>query len=347
MSSSREANDRTPPRPASDPSNSLLRVVDLQVSFRNGGVLVPVLDTVNLDIPAGSAIGLVGESGSGKTMLCRAMLGTLDRHGATVTDGQIIYDDQPLVGAGEDVWRQIRGHRIGYVPQSSLAGLNPLLTVRSHLREVLDPQRFSKGSDADQECLRMLDGVRIARPEQVLDFYPNQLSGGMRQRVMIALAIGLRPTVLVADEPTTALDVTIQREILQLLMSLRSETGMAIVLVSHDLAVIEELCEEVVVLYAGAAVESGPLEKVIGTPHHPYTWALSASRVDRVDPAHDLKTIAGDPVAVGGWPTGCRFWPRCPMARDDCREGGQPPLTTLGSGHASACLYPHEVGGLR
>ena len=321
-------------------------MIDLQVSFQIGGQIVPVLDTVNLDVPAGGSIGLVGESGSGKTMLCRAMLGTLYRHGATVTAGEIMYEGLPLVDASESVWRQIRGHRIGYVPQSSLAGLNPLLTVKDHLREVLDPRKYGRGQEADAECIRMLDRVRIARAEQVINLRPNQLSGGMRQRVMVALAIGLSPTVLVADEPTTALDVTVQHEILELLMSLRSETGMAIVLVSHDLAVVEELCDEVVVLYAGAAVESGPLDKVISTPHHPYTWALASSRVDRVDPAQDLKTVAGDPVTVGGWPSGCRFWPRCPMSRDDCREGGQPRLSTLGPGQSSACLYPHEVKDL-
>jgi oligopeptide/dipeptide ABC transporter ATP-binding protein len=320
---------------------ALLQVEDLRVSFRKaGGVLLPVLDTANLLVRRNEAVGIVGESGSGKTMLCRSLIGTLPRHGAVVVSGKIVFEGVDLARAPESVWQKVRGRAIGYIPQSSLAGLNPVLTVRTHLVEAL--AAVAPTSGAEREALRLLELVRIPRAKQVLDQRPHELSGGMRQRVMIAAALAQRPKLLLADEPTTALDVTVQHEILQLIGKLREELGMALVLVSHDLAVIEEVCDSLFVMYAGATVEAGPLPLVASAPRHPYTRALRLSRVDTATPGTDLEAIGGEPPAVGAWPVGCRFWPRCSLADEACRQGPQPPLRAVGR-QRSACIHADRM----
>ncbi|MDE2926345.1 MAG: ABC transporter ATP-binding protein [Acidobacteriota bacterium] len=317
----------------------ILRVESLRIGVPRGrGDLLSIVDTADFHLRRHQALGIVGESGSGKTMLCRALMGTLRRHGAVVASGRILYRDQDLAGADEKVWRRIRGRRIGYVPQSSLAGLNPVLTVRTQLTEAIHAARDVSNTEADHQALQLLDLVRILRPGQVLEMRSHELSGGMRQRVMIAAALSQEPEILIADEPTTALDVTIQREILSLINRLRERLKMALIFVSHDLAVIEEVCDSVMVMYAGASVENGPLDAVVRHPRHPYTRALLASRVDLAVPGEDLETIPGDPASVGAWPDGCRFWPRCSLADADCREDAQPPLAPAGI-QRTACLH--------
>jgi oligopeptide/dipeptide ABC transporter ATP-binding protein len=306
--------------------------------------MVCIIDTANLSLTAHGAVGLVGESGSGKTMLCRSLLGTLGRRKAAVLSGSIWFGGRDLARAPEGDWRQVRGRQIGYVPQSSLAGLNPVLTVRTQLVEALTATRQMSRHDVEQRALELLDLVRIPRARYVLELRSHQLSGGMRQRVMLAAALAQEPRLLVADEPTTALDVTVQREILELIAGLRKELGMALVLVSHDLAIVEQVCERVVVMYAGATVEAGPVEAVVAGPRHPYTRALRLSRVDTAVPGQDLETIAGEPPSVGAWPPGCRFWPRCPLADDACRHGDQPPLQQVG-GQLSACIHTDRMNG--
>jgi oligopeptide/dipeptide ABC transporter ATP-binding protein len=307
--------------------------------------MVCIIDTANLSLTAHGAVGLVGESGSGKTMLCRSLLGTLGRRKAAVLSGSIWFGGRDLARAPEGDWRQVRGRQIGYVPQSSLAGLNPVLTVRTQLVEALTATRQMSRHDVEQRALELLDLVRIPRARYVLELRSHQLSGGMRQRVMLAAALAQEPRLLVADEPTTALDVTVQREILELIAGLRKELGMALVLVSHDLAIVEQVCERVVVMYAGATVEAGPVEAVVAGPRHPYTRALRLSRVDTAVPGQDLETIAGEPPSVGAWPPGCRFWPRCPLADDACRHGEQPPLQQVG-GQLSACIHTDRMNGV-
>jgi oligopeptide/dipeptide ABC transporter ATP-binding protein len=306
--------------------------------------MVCIIDTANLSLTAHGAVGLVGESGSGKTMLCRSLLGTLGRRKAAVLSGSIWFGGRDLARAPEGDWRQVRGRQIGYVPQSSLAGLNPVLTVRTQLVEALTATRQMSRHDVEQRALELLDLVRIPRARYVLELRSHQLSGGMRQRVMLAAALAQEPRLLVADEPTTALDVTVQREILELIAGLRKELGMALVLVSHDLAIVEQVCERVVVMYAGATVEAGPVEAVVAGPRHPYTRALRLSRVDTAVPGQDLETIAGEPPSVGAWPPGCRFWPRCPLADDACRHGEQPPLQQV-CGQLSACIHNDRMNG--
>ncbi len=325
----------------------LLEVRDLKVSFPKAhGRMLPVIDTASLLLHVDEALGVVGESGSGKTMLCRTMLGTLERHGARAHGGRVVVNGRDYLNAAESDWRRIRGRVIGYVPQSSLAGLNPVLTIGTQLVESIVAVRPTGQREARREALELLEMVHIPRAASVLEDRPHQLSGGMRQRVMIASALAQRPKILVADEPTTALDVTTQREILTLLGKLRRELGMALILVSHDLAVIEEVCDSVMVMYAGASVEMGPAQDLHSHPRHPYTRALRVSRVDTAQPGKDLETIPGEAVCVGVWPAGCRFAPRCSMAIDPCRAADQPGLQPTGC-HMSACLRAADMEALR
>ncbi|MBC7810629.1 MAG: ABC transporter ATP-binding protein [Burkholderiales bacterium] len=322
--------------------NPLLEVEDLKVSFRTKRGLLPVIDSVNVTLNANQAMGIVGESGSGKTMLCRALIGTLSRHSAVITSGKLLFDGNDLANAPDHTWRQVRGRHIGYVPQSSLAGLNPVLTVGTQLIESIRVVKSIGQREAEREALELLERVHIARAPQVLKARSPELSGGMRQRVMIAAAIAQKPELLVADEPTTALDVTVQREILNLLKSLRQDLGMALILISHDLAVIEEMCESMVVMYAGASIESGTVEALVNTSRHPYTRSLRASRIDRAVPGQDIEAISGDPLTVGNWPAGCRFWPRCPLGDDACQHGQQPALAPVAR-QLSACIYADRI----
>ena len=321
----------------------LLKVEDLKVSFvKGGGRLLPVIDAANLSLRCDQAVGVVGESGSGKTMLCRSLIGTLRRRGAIITSGKVLFNGRDLAGAPESVWARIRGREIGYVPQSSLAGLNPILTVKTQLIEAITVLQPVSRREAEKEAIRLLELVRIPRAGTVLKQRSHQLSGGMRQRVMIAAALAQKPKLLVADEPTTALDVSVQKEILSLINQLRSDLGMALILVSHDLSVIEEVCESVMVMYAGATVETGPVEELTGSPCHPYTRALRLSRVDTAAPGQDLEAIAGEPPTIGSWPIGCRFWPRCPLGDEQCQTGLQPGLKPIGR-QFTACIYAERM----
>ncbi len=287
---------------------------------------------------AGGSIGIVGESGSGKSMLCRALIGTLGRYGAHISGGSAVFDGIDLVGASTKAWLRIRGRQIGYVPQSSLAGLNPVLSVGVAMREAVTADTPMSGSAARKAAMTYLDMVQLPNVAGLLDKRPHELSGGMRQRVMIAAALARRPAVLVADEPTTALDVSVQSEILSMLCELRESLGMTLMLVSHDIAVVEQVCDDILVMYAGATVEAGPQGVTTTAPLHPYTSALLNSRIDLAEPGEQLRTIDGEPPLAGSWPSGCRFWPRCPIAQDDCKVGEQPRVADFG-GRFSACLH--------
>ena len=323
--------------------NILLEVQDLQISFRKAyGRLLPVVDVANFKLKPDEAMGIVGESGSGKTMLSRAIIGTLARRGALITAGKIFFGGIDLSTASEHTWRHIRGKQIGYVPQSSLAGLNPVLTIETQLIESITSSKRSSIKDAKTKAAELLEMVCIARAKQVLKNRAHELSGGMRQRVMIAAAIAQNPKLLIADEPTTALDVTVQKEVLKLITSLRKELGMALILITHDLAVIEEVCDTVMVMYAGTSVEFGPVTVLASTPKHPYTLALRDSRVDIASPGEELEAIPGDPTSVGDWPQGCRFWPRCSLADDMCRTDSNYPLLSLGN-QLSACIHHKQT----
>ncbi len=316
---------------------SLLDIANLTIGIPRGRATpLVIVENASLRLQPGEMLGLIGESGSGKTMLCRSLIGTLRRRGAAILSGRITLAGTDLAHTDERAWRDIRGRRVGYVPQSALAGPNPVMTIGAQLREAI--LQGTPGTDVPARARELLALVQIRRPELVLDQYPHQLSGGMRQRVMIACAIAGTPELLVADEPTTGLDVTVQAGIMQLLRDIRARLGTAIILVSHDLALVDDVCDRILVMHAGACVESVPAN---ATPRHPYTIALNRSRIELAEPGAPLITIAGQPPSVGDWPPGCRFAARCSIAQPDCSLGPHPPLR--GEAHANACLHPERA----
>jgi oligopeptide/dipeptide ABC transporter ATP-binding protein len=317
----------------------LLDIRDLRIGIRRGRrPPLVIVDKADLRLGRGEIHGLVGESGSGKTMVCRSLIGTLSRRGASVLSGSIRLGDLDLATADEATWRTVRGRRVGYVTQSALAGLNPVITIGAQLKEAIR-QTGASGAAADRQAVELLDRVRIRRPEVVAGQHPHQLSGGMRQRVMIACAIATGPEIIVADEPTTGLDVTVQAEIMKLLKAIQAETGVSVILVSHDLALIDAVCDRVTIMHAGTCVESATVEQ-IARPRHPYTAALNRSRIELALPGSELRTIRGRPPAVGGWAPGCRFADRCDGVRPDCRTGEHPRLAEVAAGHRTACPFP-------
>lgn len=314
------------------------------------GETIPVVDKAWLHIGEGETLGLVGESGSGKSMLCRSLVGTLYRHSAKVTGGSILFEGIELTGASDAVWRGIRGHRIAYVPQSSLAGINPVLTVGTQLMALVRAARSDAGEGVSPRARvrELLELVEIPRIDSVMHERPHQLSGGMRQRVVIAGALARNPSLLIADEPTTALDVRVQARILDLLRRLREQLGMSLLLVSHDLAVVEEVCDSIVVLYAGAVMESGTQALVREQSRHPYTAGLVAAA--HMELAGGYEPIPGEAPSVGAWPSACRFHPRCGLTlrlgegapHSRCCEGTQPQPVEF-DGRLTACLFASSM----
>lgn len=326
-----------------DPTAPYLNVDQLKIGVSRAGRELRIVDAVTFGLEPGASLGIVGESGSGKTMLCRSFTGTLSRYGVGILGGRLQIAGHDLSHAKEKDWLPIRGRAVGYVPQSSLAGLNPILTVETQLLEALQlSSRKLTSAQARAEARQLLDMVKIPRVDSVLKERAHQLSGGMRQRVMIAAALALRPPLLVLDEPTTALDVTVQYEILVLIRQLREELKMGLILVSHDLAVVDFLCSRVMTMYAGSTVEIGASEDIRVRPRHPYTNALLHSRLGMAERGKDLVAIPGESPAVGAWPDGCRFWPRCISAAEDCKVGDQP-QTRLVDGNLTACIHAEGV----
>lgn len=324
---------------------TLVDIRDLVIGIqRTRSERLLIVDSATFQVREGEMLGLVGESGSGKTMVCRSLIGTLKRRGAAIFGGSVMFQGTELVGLSERAWREVRGSRIGYVPQSALTGPNPVMKVGSQLGEAVRRNRRSPAKDVRARCLELLELVHIRRPEVVLNQYSFQLSGGMRQRVMIACALAQSPDLIVADEPTTGLDVTVQAEIMKLLEQIRTEFHTAVVLVSHDLALIDEVCDRLVVMHAGTCVEVGDVADVSRKPLHPYTVALNRSRIDLAEPNSELVTIKGQPPAVGNWSAGCRFAERCDLVQQDCVVGPNPPLVELEPRHQSACLHPELIG---
>jgi oligopeptide/dipeptide ABC transporter ATP-binding protein len=298
-----------------------------------------ILSDISVTVERGQSVGLVGETGSGKSMACRLMSGMLRHVGGSIIRGRIEFDGRDVTLLNEKGWRQLRGSRIGYIAQNSLSSLNPVMTVGKQLREAIHLQR-GRALPWTDEC-QLLKMVEMPRPEIVAESYPHQLSGGMRQRVAIALGIAGAPDLLIADEPTTALDVTIQREILDLLSTLTASSGMSLVLVSHDLSLVAEVCEYVNVLYAGTTVEFGSVREVMGTPAHAYTEALLGAMPGLATAGHPLTAIPGAPPDPRAWPEGCRFAPRCEFAQPLCRAG-LPHLIEVTADHQSRCVRMEE-----
>ncbi len=332
----RSAIQGAPPRPV--PSGEVLRIEDLHVTVHDGAATA--LRGVSLGVRAGEIVGLVGESGSGKTLTCRAALGVLPP-GVAAAQGAITFAGEDVTALSPRRWERLHGSHIGAVFQDPASYLNPNLTVGSQLAEVLRIKRGLSRRQAHATAIELLSAVGLYQAARVFHQIPAELSGGMLQRVMIAIAISCDPELLIADEATTALDVTIQAEIIELIKDLRDQRGLAVLFVSHDLAVIRELCDRVVVFYAGEVVEAGPVAEIIERPRHPYTQALlrvaSAGDFQR----RELQVIPGQPPQVGAEITGCRFAERCPAAIGDCRDGDIP-LTRLGPAHEARCVRVND-----
>jgi oligopeptide/dipeptide ABC transporter ATP-binding protein len=314
----------------------LLELRDLEVAFRTEEGVVRAVNGVSLALERGTTVGLVGESGSGKTVTALTVLG-LTRSPSTEIRGQVLLDGVDLVSLPASELREIRGRRIAMVFQDPLSSLHPMHKVGWQIAAAIRAhERVSKRA-ARARAVELLRSVEIPSPGSRVDAYPHELSGGMRQRVMIAIAIALGPDLLIADEPTSALDVTVQSQILELLGRLQDETGMALLLVSHDLGVIAEQADEVAVMYAGRIVETGLGEICIGAPLHPYTRGLLES-IPHVDAPRSerLTPIPGAPPSPAALPPGCPFHPRCPLARTSCRVD-VPELVRVGAGHRIAC----------
>ena len=316
-----------------------LRVRDLSVSFVTRDHSVRAVEGVSFDLAPGEIVGLVGESGCGKSVTSLSILGLHEKPAGRVT-GSIRLGEQELVGLPNSELRRVRGNRVSMIFQDPLSSLNPYLRVEEQLGEVLELHLGMRGDAARQRMLESLKQVGIPGEER-LRAYPHQLSGGMRQRVCIAMALLCNPEVLIADEPTTMLDVTIQSQILELLRDLRRQRGMSILFITHDLGVVAELCDRVVVMYAGRIVEQGPTTELLNTPLHPYTEALlrSTPRVD-LKGGGELHPIAGLPPRLSGDKlTECAFAPRCTRVREGCRNG-EPALSATPDGRLRRCIIP-------
>jgi oligopeptide transport system ATP-binding protein len=324
------------------PEAPLLQIRNLSVKFTTRDALVHAVSEVDLSLRPREVLALVGESGSGKSQMLLSILG-LAAPNARVT-GSVLFNGQELLGASPNRLNQIRGHRIGIVFQDPMTSLNPYLTIGLQL---IEPLQIHKGLDrntAAEKSVEMLKAVHMTEPERRMQQYPHQLSGGMRQRVAIAMALVCNPEILIADEPTTALDVTVQAQVLSLLREIRSQFGTAVILVTHDLGVIAELADRVNVMYAGRIVERGSVEDIFYRCRHPYTEALERSipQIAKDRPMR-LLAISGTPPDPAHLPPGCAFAPRCPYRLEDC-DKHVPPLETVAEGHAKACIYEGPMG---
>ncbi|KGI66446.1 ABC transporter ATP-binding protein [Mycolicibacterium rufum] len=322
-------------------SEALLRVEDLRVGFATEDGVVQAVDGVSFSLAAGEILAIVGESGCGKSVTAQTLTGLTQSANSRIT-GSVTYRGQELVGLDDDGLRGIRGEEIAMVFQDPMSSLNPVYRVGDQIAEMIRAHRRVSKQEALQRAVELLGSVGIPNPQSRVRSYPHEFSGGMRQRVMIAMALALEPAVLIADEPTTALDVTVQAQILRLMADLNAERDLAVVLITHDLGVVAEVADRVVVMYAGQIVEDGSLDDIFYTPQHPYTWGLlgSLARLDRPR-SERLDQIPGQPPSLLDPPSGCRFAPRCAFEFDRC---GQPPdlAPTESAGHLDRCWLDLE-----
>jgi peptide/nickel transport system permease protein len=322
-------------------AGALLSVRDLQIAFGEGEHEIVVVDGADFDIRPGETVGLVGESGSGKTVTALAILGLLTA-GGRIPRGSITFDGREITGLSHTDYRMLRGKEIAMISQEPMVALDPVFRIGSQLMEAVRTHDGCGRSAARKRAIELLREVRLPNPEAVLRMYPHQVSGGMAQRVVIALALAGRPRLLIADEPTTALDVTVQAEILDLLRTLQRETGMAILLVTHDWAVVADICSRAVVMYAGQVVEKAGIREMFSEPRHPYTRGLLESSPHLARKGEPLPAIGGMVPPPGSWPSGCHFAPRCPLAVEACR--GEPiPEFQLEGDRSSRCIRIDEL----
>ena len=322
----------------------ILEVKDLCVEFRTAEGTVQAVDHLSYVLHKGEKLGIVGESGSGKSVSSLGMMQLIPNPPGQITGWEILYLGRDLVKTSERDMQKIRGNEISMIFQEPMTSLNPIIKCGKQIAESLRLHRGMKKKEAMEEAIRMMKAVGIANPEVRAHEYPHQMSGGMRQRVMIAMALACQPQILIADEPTTALDVTIQAQILDLMENLKQKTGTSILFITHDLGVVAEVCDDVVVMYSGRVVEKGDVRSIFASPSHPYTRGLLASIPKLGECAEELESIPGNVPNPKYMPQGCKFAPRCSCAFDKCREE-EPGFYDVGEGHMSRCWLCEKKGG--
>ena len=317
----------------------LLSVEDLHTYFFVDGTVTKSVRGVDLSIGRGETLGLVGESGSGKSVTAQSILRLIQKPAGRIVQGRLVFEGTDLASVGDEEMRRIRGNSISMIFQEPMTSLNPVLRIGEQIAEVIRLHRGLSNRKALESAADMLAKVGIAEPVRRLSQYPHELSGGMRQRVMIAIALACGPKLLIADEPTTALDVTIQAQILELMQEMKERFGMAIMLITHAMGVVAETCQRVVVMYAGKVVEEAPVGELFGNPRHPYTQGLirSIPRIDRAGERRRLEAIAGTVPSLLEPPPGCRFAQRCRYVTDVCTRE-VPPLKEAAPGHFVRCV---------
>ncbi|MEV6165262.1 ABC transporter ATP-binding protein [Streptomyces sp. NPDC052052] len=320
----------------------LLEVRDLHVEFDTRDGVVRAVNGVGYSVSAGETLAVLGESGSGKSVTAQAIMGILDMPPGRISGGEILFKGRDLLTMKKDERRRIRGQEMAMIFQDALSSLNPVLSVGEQLGEMFVVHRGMSRRDARAKAVELMDRVRIPAARERVGNYPHQFSGGMRQRIMIAMALALEPDLIIADEPTTALDVTVQAQVMDLLAELQRELGMGLILITHDLGVVADVADRIAVMYAGRIVETSPVHEIYQRPAHPYTQGLLRS-IPRLDQkGHALYAIKGLPPNLLRIPAGCAFHPRCPLAQEICR-GEVPPLFEVTEDRASACYFWKET----
>ena len=326
---------------------TILEVKNLQTRFKTYDGLVYAVNGISYELNEGETLGVVGESGCGKSVSVLSIMGLIPQPPGLIAGGQALYHGSDLLKKSKEELRHIRGKEIAMVFQDPMTSLNPVLTIGFQISEALQLHMAMNADQARQRTIELLEMVGMSQADRAFDNYPHQFSGGMRQRAMIAMAIACMPQILIADEPTTALDVTIQAQIVELVKRLRDEIGMAIIWITHDLGIIAGLAQRVIVMYAGFIVEHASVDEVYDNPRHPYTISLLGA-LPRVDMSREerLTSIPGLPPNLIGLPKGCPFAPRCRFVVDQCRQEN-PPLTAVGPNHEIACWVNVQTGDLR
>ena len=321
---------------------AMLEVNNLKTHFKTQDGVVKAVDGVSFSLERGETLGIVGESGSGKSVTALSLMQLNPKSPVEYPEGEIIFEDQNLLEVSEKRMQKIRGNDIAMIFQDPMTSLNPVFTIGNQIMEAIRIHQQVSKSEAKEQTVKVLRDVGIPRPEERAGDYPHQFSGGMRQRAMIAMSLSCNPKVLIADEPTTALDVTIQAQILELMVNLQEEYGTAIIMITHDLGVVAKIADKMLVMYAGRAVEQGPTDPVFYDPLMPYTWSLLRS-LPRLDTAGEarLLPIKGQPPSLIFLPEGCNFSPRCPFVKDECYEV-DPKLEDKRPGHSAACILSME-----
>ena len=322
-------------------SDPVLQIIGLKTQFQTRRGVVKAVDGLDLELHPGETFGLVGESGCGKSVTALSILRLLPKPAGRIAAGRILFDGKDLATVGEAEIRRIRGNRISMIFQEPMTSLNPVYTIGFQIEEVLRKHRGMSRAEARAEAARTLGLVGMPEPAARLDDYPHQFSGGMRQRAMIAMALACRPVLMIADEPSTALDVTIQAQILDLIARLKQEFGMSVLLITHDLGVVAEICRNVAVMYAGKIVESAGVDELFRRPVHPYTVGLFNSLPRVGGRAGGLKPIPGVVPSLANLPPGCAFQDRCSRRHEACGE--EPPWREIAPGHHARCWKPLEV----